>query len=601
MRIDKATHPSSIHWLALTCVLVTSCILFLQNLGTPDINTWDEVVHANVVKNLAERCCLPELHRSELGTDYRDWGNNSLWLHKPLLPFYATAAIYKMLGGSLWAFRLPGVLFALLTAVVVYLIGSNMFDDNVGLFGAALFALSPFTNALVHGRTYSGFPDLYFVFFISVALYLVLEWTQTKSIRTLRWLGLVVGLAYLSKGGLALAPFAVLVLLAFLTDHLRDLIPALQSLAVFAIVVLPEKLYWLKFHPVESSYEQRQQFLHLFTNIEGHANPWHFYFTHALPHILVPALVPIAYFSLGWALLRFRPGTPGFTLSIWTLAYVLPLSFGVSKIDNFVFAALPAIALLVPLAVQSLMRGRHFKVVLSLCIASFAAYLLWETILLSKANEGVRLWSDWGEHSYRLILLALVAMVATALALRFLMNSDSRMATSTSVMLTSVGLLLLYVHTNVLENWLEPLQFNGLNSSAQVPLRQTAADLRGLVDKNALVIMALDGRPLEASSTGLSACGPGTEECVKRLAHLYIMYWSDVDVLDVCREAQPQEVMERARARRDTYLITNSRLPAAPLATWPLGGLYSLGELPFEVWGRAAMATCQLANSANRL
>jgi hypothetical protein len=55
--------------------------------------------------------------------------------------------------------------------------------------GAAIFSLNPFTNALVHGTTYSGFPDLFFVFFVSVALYFILDWTQTKSITTLRWFG----------------------------------------------------------------------------------------------------------------------------------------------------------------------------------------------------------------------------------------------------------------------------------------------------------------------------------------------------------------------------------------------------------------------------
>ena len=593
MCTDKAKSRPRIRWLAMTCLLVASCILFLQNLDTPNITTWDEVVHVNVVRNLAEHCCVPRLHRSALGTDYRDWGNNTLWLHKPLLPFYATAVIYKILGGSLWAFRFSGALFALLTAVVVYLTGSKMFDDSIGLIAAALFSLSPFTDALVHGRTYSGFPDLFFVFFISLALYFVLEWTQTKSGTTLRWLGLVVGLAYLSKGGLALGPFAVLVLVAILTGRIRDLIPALQSVVVFAFVVLPERLYWLEFHPVEAGYEQQQQFLHLFTNVEGHAYPWHFYFTHALPHILVPALVPFTYFSFIWALMRFRPGTPGHTLSIWSLAYLVPLSLSVSKIENFIFAVLPAIALLVPVTVESLMRNRQFKLMISLCVASFAAYILWEVVFLSRTIGGMALWRQWSEHPYRFTFLALIAILATALTLRFLITCDAGMATSATLALTSVGLLLIYVHTNITENWIEPLQFNGLDGSAQLLLRQTATDLRGLVDKNALIILALDGRRLDASSTGVFECGPGTKECTERLAHLYLMYWSDVDVLDVCREPQAQEVMERLRDRNDTYLITNTWLPAAPLATWPLGEFYSAGDVPFEVWGPAAIRACQ--------
>jgi 4-amino-4-deoxy-L-arabinose transferase-like glycosyltransferase len=595
----KATNRPRISWIALTCLLVTSCTLFLQNLGTPNITTWDEVVHVNVVKNLAEHCCLPRLHRSELGTDYRDWGNNTLWLHKPLLPFYATAAIYKLLGGSLLAFRLSGAIFALLTAVVVYLIGSTFLNENIGLLGAAIFSLSPFTNTLVHGKTYSGFPDLFFAFFVSVALYLILDWTQRKSATTLRWLGLVVGLAYLCKGGLALASFAVLAVVAILAGGIRELIPALESIVVFAVVVLPERLYWLVYHPVESGYEQQEQLLHLFRNIEGHGSPWHFYFTHALPHMLVPALIPFAYFSIAWALTQCRAGTPGHTLSIWCLAYLVPLSFGVSKIENFIFAVVPAIALLIPLALESLMQRGQFRLVLALCGGSLAAYILWQTALLSRSIEGMVIWSRWSEHPYWFAFLTVIAILAVVLTLRYLMKFDSKMVTSSVLALTSVAMLLLYVHTNILVNWIDPLQFNGLSSSAQLPLRQTGADLRGLVDKNALIIVALDNGRLEAPLTGFFACGPGTEECVKRLAYLYIMYWSDVDVLDVCREPQPQKTVERFRGWKNTYFITDDSLPAVPLARSPIGNVYSISDIPVEVWSPAAIGACQQSRTAH--
>ena len=93
--------------------------------------------------------------------------------------------------------------------------------------------------------------------------------------------------------------------------------------------------------------------------------------------------------------------------------------------------------------------------------------------------------------------------------------------------------------------------------------------------------------------TGFFACGPGTEDCVKRLAYLYIMYWSDVDAMDVCREPQPQKAVERFRAWKNTYLITNSRLPAAPLAISPIGNVYSLRDIPFEVWSPVASGACQ--------
>jgi 4-amino-4-deoxy-L-arabinose transferase-like glycosyltransferase len=594
LRTDLITGRTRITLVALTCLLAVSFLLYLQNLGTLNISTWDEVVHANVVKNLAERCCVPRLHRFALGTDYRDWENNTVWLHKPMLPFYTTAVVYKLLGGSLWAFRLPGAIFALLTALVVYLIGAHFLNENVGLVGAAIFSLNPFTNALVHGTTYSGFPDLFFAFFTTVALYLILQWTKTRSVVTLRWFGLVIGLAYLSKGGLALAPLVVLGLVAFLTGGLRDLIPipAVQSIAVFAMVVVPERLYWRLFHPTEAGYEQRQQLLHLFTNIEGHAKPWHFYFTHGFPHILVPALVPVAYFSIGWALTRCRPGTLAHTLSIWSLAYLVPLSFGVSKIENFIFAVLPAVALLIPLVVESLMQRKEFRLVLLLCLASIGTYVLWETAVLSHTLEGLVIRSRWDVHPYGFAFLVLGAVLVFGLALRYLTNAHSERTTATVLTLTSLALLLLYVHTNISENWTDPLQYNGLAELAQVPLRQTGTDLRQVVGKNALVLVALDDRQLSDSVSGFFACGPGPEECIRRLAFLYLMYWSDADVLDLCRDPHPQTAVEHFRDWKHAYLVTNRPLSAAPLTYSPIGEVYAVSDIPFDVWGAAASRAC---------
>jgi 4-amino-4-deoxy-L-arabinose transferase-like glycosyltransferase len=296
-------------------------LIFLQDLGYPDITTWDEAIHVNVVENLADHCCLPQLHRSaaaaslggvpnvtgfetegylqrrvRLGTDYRDWTNNTVWLHKPLLPFYVTAFAYRIGGHTLLAFRLPGAIFALLTALMIYLIGREFLSSRVGLFASAAFALNPYANQLVHGEAFAGFPDLALSFFVSAALYLLLHWRRYRSAAALRWLGLAVGLAYMCKGGLALAPFAVFAVIAILARSLRDFIPALQSVVLFVVVVLPEKLYWQAHQPVEFRYEAHVQMLHLVKVIEGFGGSWSSYFAGYLPPMLTLPLVPFAYF-----------------------------------------------------------------------------------------------------------------------------------------------------------------------------------------------------------------------------------------------------------------------------------------------------------------
>lgn len=546
----------------------------MEDLGTPNLTMWDEVVHVNVLRNLAQHCCLPRLHRSDTGTNYRHWTNNTVWLHKPLLPFYATAAVYRLLGGSLWALRLPGVIFAALTVVVIYATGRKFLNDRIGLCGAAAFGLNPFTNSLVHGRTLSGFPDLAFCFLMSIALYLILEWAKSESIATLRWFGLVVGLGYLCKGGLALAAFVVLAEVAVLAGSARALIPiALQSIIPFGLVVLPERLYWLAHYPVEFRYEQHQQLLHLFANIEGHGAPWHTYLTYSLPHILVPPMVPFAYFSIGWYLTPNGHRKEGRVLSVWTLTYILPLSLGVSKIDNFVFPVLPAIALLVPAMVEELLKADWHRTVMALCATFWMVFLSWWARGVTQTAEGTLIWSRLYDNPRTLSLLIAGAILTLGLVILLVTRPGSGRLSFGTVMLAAVALLLLYVDKDVYENRTEATQYDGgLSRSEQSRLRQAGSELRGLVSADDLVIVSL-GR------------GGGPK-------YLYVMYWSGVDVLDVCKEVP---LFERFRERKDIYLISNIPLPAAPLGRLPLGDLYPVKEVPFKTWSDAALKACTSA------
>lgn len=136
---------------------------------------------------------------------------------------------------------------------------------------------------------------------------------------------------------------------------------------------------------------------------------------------------------------------------------------------------------------------------------------------------------------------------------------------------------------------------------AQQLLRQTGADPSQVVGKNALVIVALDDRRLEDSQSGFFACGPGPEECIRRLAYLYLMYWSDADVLDVCRDPNSQMALEHFREWQNVYLVTNKPLAAVPVADSPMGEVYSLSDVPFGVWGPVATAPCSVPpESASR-
>ena len=541
-------------WVLFGCLLTVSALIFLHNLGSPNITLWDEAFHANVIRNLAEHCCIPKLHSSAgIETDFTDWQNNTIWLHKPMLPFYLSAGLYRLFGGSLLGLRLLGGVFALLTAGVIYLIGIRFFNTTTALFATALFSLNPYTNELVHGTEYSGFPDLALVFFVSVAFLLILEWVKSRSPALLRWLGLVVGLAYLCKGGLALAPLAVAVVVAIYLDGVKALAPLAQSMAIFAAVILPERIYWLWHYPVEYRYEQTAQASHLFRVVENHHGNALSYVANFFPLILGLPLFPFAYLSIGWAFTRPR-AKPEYILGLWALAYLIPLSLATSKIENFVFAALPAAVLAIPYAIENLMQSKRFSRILAVCIGSLSTYAL----LRLAQNRAHPTW---------LAFFGTVTVLLAVWGILSLIHFRSRTVTQVALALAGWALLLSFLDAGItVADAAEP------GGSSQAALRESASALKSVVGPDGLVLMDSDRWGYQ---------------------YLYLMYWSGRDVFNVCKWKQPDKALASLASRKDTYLITDTDWPGEPLARLPIGKLYSLQALPFDDWRTGSGQSCE--------
>lgn len=85
---------------------------------------------------------------------------------------YITGGVVKIFGGNLWAVRLPSVLFAVATALLLYICGSRLLRSRwLGLAALLLYALHPFAIYSAHlGRFYQQqqfFALLTIYFFVS--------------------------------------------------------------------------------------------------------------------------------------------------------------------------------------------------------------------------------------------------------------------------------------------------------------------------------------------------------------------------------------------------------------------------------------------------
>ena len=364
----------------------------------------------------------------------------------------------------------------------------------------------------------------------------------------------MLGLAYWCKGGLALAPFVVLAGVAVANHRVRSLVPALQSAGMFLIVVASERLYWMAHFPLEFRFEEKAQLAHIFEVVEQHRGPWYTYVVDFMPAMITPPLILVAYFSIAWTVREWQPGKAQFTTALWVLVYLVPLSIGKSKIENFIFAVIPAVALLIPYVIEHLVESRRFSLVIALCVSSLSAFVV---------SRVARVY----DNPERLILLVTLVVFGASFGIVFLIGFGSRWFTLALLAATCLALFLSFVHRNSIANNRKPA-----DSSAQALLRVTGSELRAVVETDGLILL---------------------HSSMVELAYLYVMYWSGVDVLDVCLQNSATDTIARLRDRTKLYLVTDEVLPAVPIRKVPLGSLYSLKDIPFDEWAPSATVDCK--------
>lgn len=105
-----------------------------------------------------------------------DWvtpyANGVRFLDKPPMMFWLMASSYKILGFNEFAARFPSALAVLGITVLLYLLGARAAGHAAGLIAGSAVALCVGTFLF----TRMVFPDIFFVFFLTLSVYALLEW-----------------------------------------------------------------------------------------------------------------------------------------------------------------------------------------------------------------------------------------------------------------------------------------------------------------------------------------------------------------------------------------------------------------------------------------
>ncbi|HDR68149.1 MAG TPA: glycosyltransferase family 39 protein, partial [Bacteroidaceae bacterium] len=186
----------------VSIILLMICGLILRFYAASDLylHQWDERYHALVAKNMIEQPFKPVLYADPvLSYDYKNWSANHIWVHKQPFPLWTMALSMSVFGTNEIALRLPSIILTTLGIWVTFAIGWSLFNKRVGFIAAFLYSVHGLIIELTAGRVATDHIDVFFLFFIQLAVWLAIKFARDKKPLFNVLCGTSIGIAILSK------------------------------------------------------------------------------------------------------------------------------------------------------------------------------------------------------------------------------------------------------------------------------------------------------------------------------------------------------------------------------------------------------------------
>jgi mannosyltransferase len=154
--------------------------------------------------------------------------------------FYWTEHIMLLFGNSEFVLRFVPALLGVLTIPLVYLIGKEFFDRNVGIIAAAAFAFSPFL--IYYSQEARAYAMM--LFFVAAAMVFYLRALKSNDLRDWVLFGVLSALAFWSHfyGFVIIASlvlYALYVQIGKIQKDISTIKPLVLAVAVFTVICLP--------------------------------------------------------------------------------------------------------------------------------------------------------------------------------------------------------------------------------------------------------------------------------------------------------------------------------------------------------------------------
>jgi 4-amino-4-deoxy-L-arabinose transferase-like glycosyltransferase len=328
-------------------ILLTLCGIILTIYISSDffLHEWDERFHALVAKNLINQPFIPKLYAHPLiPYDYKNWGSNYIWVHKQPVPLWGMALSLRIAGINEFAVRLPSIILSTGGILITYYIACYLYDSKVAFISAFLFAINGKIIALAGGRDATDHIDIFFLFFVSLAVVMAIKFVKSKNQSYNILCGISIGLAILSKWLPALIVLPIWFLLV-LDSRKFNRIEIIKNsailLAVTVLIFLPWQIYVFYRFPLEAKWEAGFNFKHLTEGLEGHGRPFSYHFLQ-----LGQMYGELVYLPILWCMYKAvfnRLNYKRLIVLIWVLVPLLFFSFSKTKMPAYTLFSSPAV------------------------------------------------------------------------------------------------------------------------------------------------------------------------------------------------------------------------------------------------------------------
>jgi len=335
---------------AIAILLLIICGLALRIYMSTDffLHEWDERFHALVAKNLIQHPLIPTLYDNPvLPYDYKNWAANHIWVHKQPLPLWAMAASMWIFGVNEIALRLPSILLTTLGIWLIYKIGIYFFNQKVGFLAAFFYSINGQIIELTGGRLATDHTDIFFLFFVELAVFFIILFIQKKKPVFNLLVGVSIGAAILSKWlpALIILPVWLLMIIHSKKLNTKEIVIQFILLVLSCIAVfLPWQLYIYHAFPVEANWETTFNLKHITEALDGQTGPLHYFVDRIRINYGDLIYLPLGWFV--WKIFKNSKDFNRFAIFIWFFIPFLFFSFTKTKLPAYLLFTSPALFLM---------------------------------------------------------------------------------------------------------------------------------------------------------------------------------------------------------------------------------------------------------------